>query len=151
MEEGGGEGGEGGGGEGGRYTPICDNRIHFSIKPEPAGACTYIDTFLKHFSYRGRVYSVQHLGFILMDDGYGHKVTIPQGREVPSLQALCFSGLVKSHCDRNPNLQSELNVYVYRSTAPVTVWEFTTSVTKLHGLFRLRMYLAEEMYCDRNG
>jgi hypothetical protein len=29
---------------------------------------------------------------------------------------------------------------------PVTIREFTTSVTKLSGLFRLRMYLAEEMW-----
>jgi hypothetical protein len=29
---------------------------------------------------------------------------------------------------------------------PVTIREFTTSVTKMPGLFRLRMYLAEEMW-----
>jgi hypothetical protein len=121
------------------------------IKPKTAGACTCVYTFLKHFNYRGRVYSVHHLDCILTDDGYGHKVTIPQGREVPSLEALRFSVLVKSHRDRSPNLQSELNVYVYRSTVPVTIWEFTTSVTKLPGLFWLRMYIAEEMYCDRNN
>jgi hypothetical protein len=121
------------------------------IKPEPAVACTYVYTFLKHSNYRGTVCLFQHLNFILMDDGYGHKVTIPQASEVPSLGALLSSGLVKSHCDRSPNLQSELNVYVYRSTAPLTIWEFTTSVTKLPSLFRLCMYLAEEMCCDHNG
>jgi hypothetical protein len=55
------------------------------IKPDPAGACTCVYTFLKHFNYRGGVYSVQHLVFILMDVGYGHKVAIPQGNEVSSL------------------------------------------------------------------
>jgi len=105
------------------------------IKPEPAGSCTCVYTFLNHFNYRGRVCSVQHLDFILMDNGYCHKVTIPQGSEVPSLYALRFGGLVKSHCDRSPNLQSELNAYVYRSTVLVTICEFTTSVTKLTGLF----------------
>lgn len=123
------------------------------INPEPAGACTCVYIFLKHFNYRGRVCSVQHLDFVLMDDGYGHKVTIPQGSGVPSFYALRFSGPLKSHCDRSPNLQSELNVHVYRSTKPVTICEVATSVTKLPGLFRLhaRMYLAEVMYCDRNG
>jgi hypothetical protein len=82
------------------------------IKPELAGACTCVCTFLKHFNYRGGVYLVQHLVFILMDAGYGHKVAIPQGSEVSSLCALRFSELVKSHCYRSPNLQSELNVCV---------------------------------------